>query len=351
MAVLKTKLPNDTEESQVRMGFGEHLEEFRKRLIYALLGSVFGVALCLYHISDIISFLVRPYLVALKRVGFPDSMLATGAAEVLMNYLAVGIKAGLVLSSPWIIYQLWLFVAAGLYARERRIVYKYIGPSVMLFLTGVAFFFFFILPLSLHFFTTYSLNTAVKPAQPNWVETKLFGPLTPPGIDLEKLPDGDHVEFPRIPIVKSDPTTFPTDKLMMWYSAPDAALKARIGQQTMTFIMHQENSLFTQLPKLHEYLDFMFFASVLFGACFELPMIMLILSQIGIVDAAGFKKVRKFAYFGITIFAAIASPTTDVLTMLCLMIPMIGLYEVGILAAAISGKKRDADTDEPTTES
>jgi sec-independent protein translocase protein TatC len=339
MAVLKTQLPADTEESQVRMGFGEHLEDFRRRLIYSLLGSGFGIAFCLYYVGNIISFLVRPYIVALKSLGLSPTFGVSGPAEVLMMYLSVGIKAGLVVSSPWIIYQLWLFVAAGLYARERRIVYRYIFPSVMLFLSGICFFFFLILPLSLHFFIAYSQNTLIGPARPNAVETKLFNlPAADPNI--EKLPDGDHVVFPLIPKVKADPTKFPDDRVAMWYNVLDEELKAHIGNQTVTFIQHQENSLFTHLPKLGEYLEFVLWACLLFGASFELPMIMLVLAQIGIVDAAGFRKVRKFAYFGIAVFSAIAAPTTDVLTMMCLALPLVALYEVGIVLAAIAGRKK-----------
>jgi sec-independent protein translocase protein TatC len=331
------------------MGFGEHLEDFRRRLIFSLLGSGFGIALCLYYIGNIISFLVRPYIVALRSLGLSATFGVSGPAEVLMMYLSVGIKAGLVVSSPWIIYQLWLFVGAGLYARERRIVYRYIFPSVVLFVTGICFFFFLILPLSLHFFIAYSQNTLIGTARPNAIEKKIFN-MPAADAEIDKLPDGDHVTFPYIPRVKSDPTTFPADRVPLWYNAPDAELKARIGNQTVTFIQHQENSLFTHLPKLGEYLEFVLWACLLFGVSFELPMIMLVLAQIGIVDAAGYRKVRKFAYFGIAVFSAIAAPTTDVLTMMCLALPLVALYEVGIVLGTMVARKRqknDAAADEP----
>ncbi len=342
MALLKAKLPGDSEESQVRMGFGEHIEEFRRRLIFALGGSAIGVALCLYYIADIISFILRPYLVALKLAHFPATLLSTGMAEVFMNYLSIGVKAGLVISSPWIIYQIWLFVAAGLYARERRIVYRYIGPSIVLFFSGAAFFFFFVLPLASHFLLTYTLNTNVSTPVPNSFENWIWNPKGGE-TDFSKLPDGNNkdVVFPLIPIVKSDPTTFPTDRLPIWYNAVEQVPKARVGNQTMTFLMHPENSLFTQFPKLNEYLDFVIFACLIFGLCFELPMVMLVLAQIGIVEAAWFRKVRKYAYFGIAVFSCIAAPSGDIFTMIAMVLPMVGLYELGIVLAAITGKKRE----------
>ena len=222
MALLKTQLPADTEESQVRMGFGEHLEDFRRRLIYATAGSMIGVGVCLYFIADIIAFILRPYLVALKLAHYPATLLATGTAEVFMNYLSIGVKAGLVISSPWIIYQIWLFVAAGLYARERRIVYRYIGPSIFLFATGAAFFFFFILPVCLHFFLIYTQNTApLTPAKPNWFEKAIIWrlPDEAPGSPTQPA----LRDFPPIPILQTDPTTFPSDRLPLWYNAADAA--------------------------------------------------------------------------------------------------------------------------------
>ena len=138
MAKRKSHFPEDTEESQVRMGFGEHLEELRKRLIYSLLGSAGFIVLCLYYAKPIVAMLLEPYRLALKAHGYLDVFNYTKPPAIVINYLSMGIKAGLILASPWIIYQLWLFVAAGLYKKERRIVYKYMGPSALLFLLGVA---------------------------------------------------------------------------------------------------------------------------------------------------------------------------------------------------------------------
>lgn len=73
-----------------------------------------------------------------------------------------------------------------------------------------------------------------------------------------------------------------------------------------------------------------------------MPMVILVLAQVGMVTPATFRKIRKYAYFGIAVLSAIAAPSTDVLTMMCLMIPLIGLYEAGVIAASIAVKKRDA---------
>ncbi|QDU81778.1 Sec-independent protein translocase protein TatCy [Polystyrenella longa] len=83
--------------------------------------------------------------------------------EAFLIYLKVSIVAGLVLSSPWLIYQLWLFVAAGLYPSERRYVYYYLPFSIGLFLTGVMFCFYLVLPFVLSFLLSFNKSMGVDP--------------------------------------------------------------------------------------------------------------------------------------------------------------------------------------------
>src|SRR5262245_21268445 len=146
MAKTRTASSDDPEDSQVRMTFGEHLEELRKRVIYSFLGSIFGIVVCFIYIKEIVQFIVTPYRVALLAHHLPDLFTYSTPAEPVITYLGLAFKCGLMISSPWIIYQLWCFVAAGLYPRERRIVYRYIAPTALHFLLGVSFLYFIVLP-------------------------------------------------------------------------------------------------------------------------------------------------------------------------------------------------------------
>jgi sec-independent protein translocase protein TatC len=83
--------------------------------------------------------------------------------EPFMTYLKVSLIGGLLLSSPWVFYQFWLFVAAGLYPHERRYVYYYMPISLVLFLTGVLFCFFGVFPLILGFLLDFNAWLGLKP--------------------------------------------------------------------------------------------------------------------------------------------------------------------------------------------
>lgn len=329
------------------MSFGDHIEELRRRLISAVIGVAVGVGLTAFFINEIVDFLVRPYRLALRAGHFPDTFQYITPAETVITYLSVAIQAGLVVASPWVIYQLWLFVASGLYKRERSIVYKWLGPSIVLFLSGVAFFFFIVLPLTLNFFVGFTHGTAGPAPTPSWFEAKfLVNDNT--GLNISDFPAGSAVRPLQIPIVRTDPpapaTTQPATQPMLdlWYNVAEKKVKGRIGNETIGFMTSVQDSLFMPLPRLDDYLSFVTFMGLVFGISFEMPIVILVLSQIGLVKPATFRKIRKYAYFGIAIIAAVATPTPDIVTMMALALPLAALYEIGVLAATISAGKRDA---------
>jgi len=153
-----------------------------------------------------------------------------------------------VLVSPWVFYQIWAFVAAGLYRHERHYVMKFLPISLGLFLAGVLLCFFGVLPVTLHFLLQINV----------W-------------LDIE-----------------------PTLRLSEW----------------MSFA--------TILP-------------LVFGLCFQTPLVMLFLERVGLVKAADFRAKRKFAILIMVTVAAILTPGPDVFSQCMLAVPMIGLYEIGIL--------------------
>jgi sec-independent protein translocase protein TatC len=338
----KTRLPGDTEETQVRMGFGEHLEELRKRLIYSIVGSIGFVVVCLYYSRDIVFYLVRPYLLALKAHGYPTIFSFDKPPSVVINYLSIGVKAGLILASPWIIYQIWLFVAAGLYQKERRIIYRYITPSALLFLLGIAFFYFLVLPLTLNFFIGFTDHTAIKPPQATWLEQQLGLDSVPKGVSTTQPATQQNMPPLQIPVVTSDPPKPPDGYGYLYFNLTDGVMKFRVGDQISVLMVAQDGSLFSNVPQFDEYIDFLTFMSLIFGLAFEMPMVILILAQIGLVTPATFRKIRKYAYFAIAIISCVAAPSTDPLTMMCLMVPLIALYEAGVVAASIAVRKKAA---------
>lgn len=122
------------------MTLGEHLEELRRRIIHALLGLAAGLAAALAAGNYLVEAVKYPYVRAMHALGRDAELIVLHAAEGFIIYVKVALVAGIVLSSPWIFYQLWMFVSAGLYDRERRFVLPAVATSAVLFLAGAAFF-------------------------------------------------------------------------------------------------------------------------------------------------------------------------------------------------------------------
>jgi sec-independent protein translocase protein TatC len=135
------------------MSLGDHLEELRARLILSIIGFVIALVLCLSFGKWIISFIEMPYIKAMGKEALLQSLAPT---DGFISYMNVAMIAAVVIASPWIFYQLWLFVAAGLYPNERRYVYLAAPFSTGLFIIGALFFIFVIAPLTLSFLVMFN---------------------------------------------------------------------------------------------------------------------------------------------------------------------------------------------------
>jgi sec-independent protein translocase protein TatC len=182
-----------------------------------------------------------------------DSLIALGPMEPALIFFRACLVTGLVLASPWVFYQVWAFIAAGLYRHERASVYKYLPYSLGLFLAGVFLCFFAVLPLTLRFLLEFNVWLGVKP-----------------------------------------------------------------------------------MLRLSEWMGFATILPLVFGLCFQTPLAMLFLSMIGIFSASDYRAKRRLALLIIVIVAALLTPGPDVSSMLLLSVPMILLYELGILLVRAS---------------
>jgi sec-independent protein translocase protein TatC len=122
------------------MTLGEHLEELRRRLIHALAGLVVAMGLSLVFARRIIAWLKAPYDRVMIAQGLAPELAVITLTAGIATYLKVALISGLVLASPWIFYQLWAFVGAGLYRHERRYVLMAVPFSAALFIGGALFF-------------------------------------------------------------------------------------------------------------------------------------------------------------------------------------------------------------------
>jgi len=140
-----------TEEPGGTMTFFEHLNELRKRIIYSLYAIGIGAFIGIYLSKYFVSWINKPMLKALADAGLDPKLIYTHPAGALNLVITVGVYLGIVLASPIVLYQIWLFVAPALYKHERGAITGFMFSTVFLFLAGIAFGYFVTLPYILHF--------------------------------------------------------------------------------------------------------------------------------------------------------------------------------------------------------
>ena len=246
------------EESGGQMTFFEHLSELRKRIINSLYAIGAGAFIGVYLAKYFINWITAPIIKALHEAKLDPHLVYTHPAGYLNTYITLGVYLGIVLASPVVLYQLWLFVAPALYRHERKAVAGFIVPTVFLFLAGIAFGYFVTLPYILRFLVSFQGNA---------------GPITP-------------------------------------------------------------------MITVNEYFDLVLLILLSLGLVFELPVLIFFLTLFGIVTPQFLWKNSRYAILIIAVVAAIVTPTPDATTMLVFMMPMIGLYFVGIAVSAIVVRKK-----------
>ena len=178
-------------------------------------------------------------------------------ADGITSYIKIALITGLILSSPWVFYQLWMFIAAGLYPHEKKYVQTAVPFSTALFVTGALFFLLVVAPFTLQFFIKFN--------------------------------------------------------------------KSALGV----------NSNFT----FTDYISFITMLMLVFGAAFQTPIAIFILTKTGLVTIEALGKSRKFMILGIVILAAIVTPP-DVISQITLAIPLYALFELGVLLSWLAEKKK-----------
>ncbi len=155
----------DEEEELVSMSLGDHLEELRLRLLRVIFASFGGMILCLLIGKYLVEWLQAPYHYALDKTKLDIPLKTLYPAEGFLVYLKVCLIFGMVMAAPYIFYQVWAFIAAGLYRREKRFVHSVAPASAILFVVGVAFFLMVVARFAMLFFIKFDQSMMLEP---NW---------------------------------------------------------------------------------------------------------------------------------------------------------------------------------------
>jgi sec-independent protein translocase protein TatC len=132
-----------------------HLDELRKRIIFAVAGVLVGFLSCWSYADRIFGFMQQPIIQALRHHGFGGGLVYLNPTEPFNLYLEVGLVAGLFAASPFVFYQVWPFIAPGLYRNEQRYVLPFLIGTVGLFTAGGLFGYKMVYPASLDFLIGY----------------------------------------------------------------------------------------------------------------------------------------------------------------------------------------------------
>jgi sec-independent protein translocase protein TatC len=307
------------------MTIGEHLEELRKRLIYGLLGFAVALIGCMAYGERVVTIFCAPLFHGLQKHDIDSRLVTNALTEGFMTYLQISIVCGIVIAGPWMIYQLWLFIAAGLYPNERKTITRYIPLSITLMLTGVLFVYFLVLPLTIDFFLTFTSGMPMPGGQGPTLQRDVPAIFTMMPGDPANPPDG-----------------------AIWFNTEQNRLKIRVHHLTRVLTFGPENLLNTQIS-LDDYISLVLTFMLVFAVAFQLPLVLLALVRIGIVDIEFLRKQRKIVYFVMAIVAAVIAPGDVVTSMLALLIPLLLLYEFGIWLAQLGEKQRRKEREEAST--
>lgn len=139
-----------------KIPFTEHLEELRKRLVICFIAVGVGFAVSYGFKDKLFEILTRP-LVSVMKTG--DKIVFTGLPEAFFTYLKVAFLAGIGLAAPVILYQFWMFIAPGLYEKERKLVIPVVLLSSCFFIGGGLFGYFIVFPFGFKFFMSFATET------------------------------------------------------------------------------------------------------------------------------------------------------------------------------------------------
>ncbi len=326
---------NQFDPDDYRMTVGEHLEELRRRMILSLIGFIIAVCACFWHAPQIVIYFCMPLTDTLAANDMTAQLVWDEVGEGFMVAIQITLITAFAVASPWILYQLWQFIAAGLYPNERKYVTKFLPLSIVLLISGMLFVYFFILPWTLQFDIGFSSRIGLYlPRSGPTTTSATTKPTTAPSTAPVKR------TAPPVILPEYDGSPAEPRPNEVWIDRQQKQIKFFHGGQ-LRGIPFASNNLLRPEYKVSKYINLVIAMLLAFGLCFQLPLVVLALERIGIIELEALRAGRRYVYFGMAILAACITPGGDIVSMSGLTGPLILLYELGIWLCAIGRKKLD----------
>ena len=268
----------------------EHLAELRNRLIWSVAAFIVAIFVVYPFAMQVFNFLSHPICDVLAAQGQNCQLVLISPQEGFFVAINISLFGGLVLAFPVIAFQLWRFVAPGLYRSEKNALLPFLVASPAMFFLGATFAYLIVLPMAFTFFLGF----------------QQFGNEAATGVSAAVEAAG---------------------------SVAGAAADAASGDAPIPGIVFQGSA--------QEYLGLTMKFVLAFGLCFQLPVLLVLLGKAGLVSARGLSGMRKYAVVAILVLAAVATPP-DVMSQIILFGAIYPLYEISIFLIRRIEKKREA---------
>ncbi|AAZ25197.1 twin-arginine translocase subunit TatC [Colwellia psychrerythraea] len=233
----------------------DHLLELRNRLLRSILGVLIVFCCLVYFAQDIYQYVAQPLLATMPE---GSQMIATDVASPFFAPFKLTLVLSLFIAMPFVLYQVWSFVAPGLYSNEKRMIAPLMFGSTLLFYSGIAFAYFLVFPVVFAFFTS----------------------VAPEGV-----------------VIATD---------------------------------------------ISSYLDFILKLFFAFGAAFEIPIAIILMCWTGMTTPDSLREKRPYVVVGAFVIGMLLTPP-DIISQTMLAVPMLILFEVGIIIASFYHKEEDED--------